>query len=128
MNGLCFHQFSRLANDGWGEFSHLTRIDVAKVVEMYYSRRLFRIFQRHLPYQLTIVYNEPHQQTSIAPTFTGRGMGITPYNETVLTTDINKRYSTKHDVLEEMREIADEQKTLSLLGEDLIKKIKARNE
>lgn len=99
--GILFHELGGVF--GWGE--PLRRIDVARIKEMDYHRRLFRISQRDLPWTLEINYYHPHETMKMAPTLTSRGGGFTFHSSINLYTTITTRYPSEKKLLEEKKTI-----------------------
>ena len=83
----------------------LQTVDVAKVGQMTYNRRLFRIFDREYPYTFRLNYRDITTDTSIAPAFVGARVGFTVVDKTYLDYDMTYRYKTEADILVDMKEI-----------------------
>lgn len=107
--GVLFHTLK--GKNGWSHLS-LSKIDVARVVNVRWTERLWKIFDKDCPYTLNIEYYLPQTKTSIAPTFGSGRTGYTVYNETVLNHSITKRYKTKEDVEREIAELERKMKKL----------------
>ena len=108
--------------NGWS-ILNLSVIDVAKIKSIDFRKRVFCIFDKDLPYTLDIKYYEPKQHTSIAPTFTGRGVGFTVVTETKVYQNITKRYSTQEECMKEVHDIHEKQYYLTIYAEELAEKI-----
>jgi hypothetical protein len=81
-------------------------IDVAKIAGMDCTKRLFTIFDKNLPWKLTIQYNQPTQTTTLAPVYGGQGS----YSFAVIPTMtqyeyIEIRYDSEKSVKDEIQAI-----------------------
>jgi len=99
--GVLFHNLK--GSPGWSDLA-IKNIDIARVLSVSHSKRLFKIFDRDKPYTLEIKYYLPGSQTGIAPSF-GRGTSVTVYNEPITEQIITKRYETRQMVLKEIQDI-----------------------
>ena len=106
MRGFVFHTLKGIP--GW---SYLTigKIDVAKVISIGYSKRLFMITDRKFPYNLEISYENPHD--SVRGGFSASGHFVA-VNGVELKSEITKRYQTEAEVVNEINEIKSKQKKL----------------
>lgn len=78
---------------GWGTIA--SEINANNVVVMTCRERLFRLFDRDLPYTLRIVYNR----------YVGTGQFCTSQYEFYETEIITRRYATREDAVKEMQRI-----------------------
>ena len=105
IKGIVFHNLTGIA--GWSSLSH-SKIDVAKVIEITYSKRSYCIFNRQYKYTIQITYDEPTQYLS----YVMGGKGV--YYKTDLTQVITKRYKTELDCKIEIDTILNLQKKIDL--------------
>jgi len=70
---------------GWGK--RVNKLDVARIVDMCYHKRLFRIFDRDKKCTLRITYDNPRK------VFTAKGLGVTVTSETEFTSIVTFRCS-----------------------------------
>jgi len=106
--GVLFHTLK--GTPGWSRLS-IKNIDIARVLSISHSKRLFKIFDRDKPYTLEIKYYLPSVQTGVAPSF-GRNVSFTVYSEPILEHNITKRYETEQTVLKEVEDINNKIKKL----------------
>ena len=100
---------------GWSELS-ISTIDVYKIKDIYYKKRLFCIFNKNHPYKLTIEYDEPTESMGIASGINfNRGFTTSLVKEVDLTVDITKRYKTEIEVINEIKETRMKQNKIELL-------------
>lgn len=112
MIGTIFHTLKGIK--GWS-ISSISKIDIYKIKEIYYKKRLFCIFNRDHPYNLIIIYNEPRTTTNFAPGINFNGDLTTSMVDSVsLTVNITKRYKTEIEVKNEIEEIQMKQNKLKL--------------
>ena len=113
MEGIIFHTLKGIR--GWSKLN-ISTIDVYKIKDIYYNKRLFCIFDRNYPYTLIIKYNEPQESINLAPgiNFKG-GVTLSLVNNMCLISDITKRYKTEIEVKNEIEEINIKQKKIELL-------------
>jgi len=81
---------------GWGD--RINKFDVARIVDMCYYKRLFRIFNRDKKYTLCIKYENPRTETDIVPVFTSRGLGVAVTESAKLTSVATFRCSEEEAV------------------------------
>jgi hypothetical protein len=91
--------------------NHCDKIYVDKVLNMYYNKRLFKIFDRQYDYDLVIKYDKPSKGIEINPVMSARG-GFTASSTYEPTRIINRRYKTLDDVTSEINNIKFYQKQL----------------
>jgi hypothetical protein len=122
IQNLLFHTLKGIK--GWSDLS-LVKIDVAKVLDIIYHKRLFMICDRSYPYTLYIKYAEPKEYIGTYPvigTNGTTGIGIT--HNVTLTQVITKRYRSEKEVQEEINQIAQKQNKLNDLVKSLQDKMK----
>ena len=109
---MIFHTLKGIK--GWSTLS-IQKIDIYKIKEIYYKKRLFCIFNRDHPYNLIIIYNEPRTTIDFAPgiNFNG-GFTTSMVESTSLTVNITKRYKTEIEVKNEIKEIQMKQNKIKL--------------
>ena len=105
---------------GWSSFQPSV-VDVAKISQIYYSKRLFKIFNPEYKYSLEIIYKERYEKGKISPTITTRGIGVTFVSETHYEKLITRRFKTEEDIFSELSKIKNLQGECSV--EKLMKKI-----
>ena len=117
MNGILFHTLKGIK--GWGELC-ISTIDVNKITHIYNKKRLFCIFNKDHPYNLTIKYYEPKESYSLAPGISFYG-GITAslVKEVQLIAYITKRYKTEIEVQNEIKEIKMKQQKIELFTQKI---------
>lgn len=108
MRDILFHHVR--ASFGWGK--QISRLDVSRIEDMQVFPRLFRIYQRNLPYTLRIEYYKPETNTGIAPVFGKGGAGISVYEQTTTVHIITYRYASQHDAEHELRKLQKKQQDL----------------
>ena len=115
ISGLLFHNLSGI--NGWSRMS-LQCVDVAKITDVFYRRRLFKLFDREYDYSLYIKYNEPIDEFKYVA-------GKHPSFVVATKTEhfISKRYKTEKDVLDEIKEIKKLQSNLNQYAETIRNKI-----
>lgn len=103
MIGILFHTLK--GKPGWGRLA-LEEIDVCKIQNMTYFKRLFCIFDRDHPYTLSIVYNQPFETIQLINGINSNG-GVTTtlVNKVVLTQQITRRYQTEESARKEIEDI-----------------------
>jgi hypothetical protein len=121
MEGLIHHTLKGIK--GWS-FLSISTIDIYKVKEICYKKRLFCVFDRKHPYTLTIEYNEPQKRFTIAPGMCVNGFYtmVLTYYETSISL-ITKRYQTKDEIENEINEIKLQQQKMELFKNQLRNKI-----
>ena len=93
MKGIIFHTSKGIK--GWSELGILT-VDVYKIKDIYYKKRLFCIFNKDHPYNLTIDYHEPRESIGLAPGINlYGGFTFSLVKKVHLTANITKRYKTE---------------------------------
>ena len=117
MNGLIFHTLKGIRGE------YIYKMDVYKILNVKYKKRLFCIFDRDYPYDLEIEYNEPIKCDTIETTYTNKGFIYVPMSKVHLTQFINNRYKTEIDVKNEINEILIKQNKIKLLRKKLIDSI-----
>lgn len=110
---------------GWSSF-FTQNVDVAKVVEITYRKRLFKIFDTECDYTMCIKYNQLKKHTDLAPTFTGGsgGFGVTVVDTVKMTQLMTVRYATKEDILEEFNSINQKREKLKAFHDEHYKKLR----
>ena len=93
--------------NGWSKLN-ISSIDINKIKNINYKKRLFTIFDTNYPYTLTIEYNEPLYHYGIAPGYGLYGPSII-VNHVYLTQYITKRYATEIEIQIEIKEIKNKQ-------------------
>lgn len=101
LQGILFHTLK--GSPGWSDLA-IKKVDVGRIAEMSYQKRLFCLFDRDKPYTLAIVYYLPKTNTSLAPTL-GHSVGITIYDRTIVEHVITKRYTSEQEVQAEIAAI-----------------------
>lgn len=102
---IIFHRLKNCVN-GLSECNY-NNLDVSKIVNLEYSKRLFCINDKKYPWTLGIVYHEPEIHiNSLIFTFPLGNIGIskTPVNIEEYKI-IRKRYASKSDIIQEIRNI-----------------------
>lgn len=75
LQGLIKHSLTNCV-DGWSPLAATGHtLDITKVVDVVYRRRLFCIFDQGYPYNLEITYKEPVSASMVTP----RGAGTVAY-------------------------------------------------
>lgn len=123
ITNLIFHTLKGI--QGWSHLA-INKIDVAKVVDMSYHKRLFMIFNRTHPYTLHITYSEPIERLKPAPVIGGQG-GTALVKQVDLTQYITKRYKTLDEAENEIKEIMKKQDQLKNVGKSIIDNIDKLN-
>lgn len=113
MKGTIFHTLKGIK--GWSQFN-ISTIDICKIKDIYYEKRLFCIFNKNHPYTLTIEYCEPTQSYGLVrgATFDGK-FTTTLVSQIDLTTFMTRRYKSEIEVMNEIEEIKTKQKKIELL-------------
>ena len=107
--------------NGWSNLQ-LQTVDINKVIEIGYSKRLFMIFDRDYPYNLIIKYENIHNNSIITPTvILGGGIGLTQSFYTETSSIITKRYKSQKDVLDEIKAIQYKHKNMRMVLSKLFK-------
>ena len=121
MKGIIFHTLKGIK--GWSELS-ISTIDIYKIKNIYYEKRLFCIFNKNHPYNLIIEYHEPTESIDLVPgiNFNG-GITISLVSQMNLITDITKRYKTEIEVKNEIEEIKIKQKKIELFKQKIANQI-----
>lgn len=118
MRGLIFHNLKGIK--GWSDLS-ISQINVYKIKEIFYKKRLFCIFNKNYRYTLTIKYSEPNEYYMPIIVYGGHGITTTSLVKQVnLTQIITKRYLTEADVINEIEEIKLKQQKIELIKKNLI--------
>ena len=121
MQGILFHTLKGIK--GWSELS-ISIIDVYKIKKIYYTKRLFCIFNKDHPYNLTIEYNEPTESSELAYGINSNGGFTTSLvNKMHLTAIITKRYKTEIEVNNEIKEIEIKQQKIELFKQNIINQV-----
>jgi hypothetical protein len=115
ITGILFHKLSGI--NGWSRMS-LQCVDVAKITDVFYRKRLFKLFDREYDYTLYIKYNEPMDDFRYVA-------GKHPSFVIATKTEhfISKRYKTEKDVIDEMKEIQKMKNNLNQYAETIRNKI-----
>ena len=121
MKGIIFHTLKGIK--GWSDLS-ISIIDVYKIKNIYYEKRLFCIFNKNHPYNLIIEYHEPTESIGLVPgiNFNG-GLTTSLVNKVSLIANITKRYKTEIEVKNEIEEIKIKQNKIELLKKKFISQI-----
>lgn len=114
MFGHLFHTLK--GTPGWSRL-WLEHIDVGRVIDIGYHKRLFMICDKDRPYALMIKYDLPITYTSIAPTMIRGKSGFTAYRRTRLIQNISCRYKTEMDVIHDIKRIKLAQQVLQKIFE-----------
>lgn len=88
-------------------------IDISKVINVVYSKRKFKIFDREYDYTLNIEYKEFNSNIIFVPIISSGTYGIAPSQYVENSKTITKRYKTLQDVESEYNEILIKQKKLN---------------
>jgi hypothetical protein len=115
IEGILYHILK--GTPGWSTCTH-TKIDVAGIISVTYDKRLFKIFDKHHDYTLSINYQESQEHATINPVIGGKG-GITIGSETITEQLITKRYISLDDVLKEIDMIKHKQAQLQKYSIDI---------
>ena len=94
---VLFHHLKGIS--GWSALT-ISNIDIAKIINISYRRRRFRIFDVNNPYSLDITYYEPDVMINLY--FYGKYSNFI-HPETIHS--ITKRYKSEEDVKQEIYEI-----------------------
>lgn len=123
MYGIIKHTLKGIR--GWSELC-IETIDVAKVIQLNYIKRLFMITNREYPYTLKIKYENIHNEMTFMPTIPlGKGsIGMTSVFYTETESILTKRYKTEQDIINEIDEIKAKQDRLK----DLLKEVGNQNQ
>ena len=124
ITNLIFHNLKGIK--AWSNLS-ISKIDVAKVINLSYHKRLFMIFDRTHPYTLQITYSEPIERLMAAPVIGGQG-GTAIVKQVDLTQYITKRYTTLDEVENEISEIIKKQEQLINVGKSIVINIDKLND
>lgn len=100
MRGLIHHMIK--SPFGWGY--KVKNLDISKIKNIYYHKRLFMIFQRNLPYTLTVEYEDPHIVYDIAHVF-GKHVSVAMYSTDKSDKIITYRLSTEKECVDEINNI-----------------------
>lgn len=123
IHNLVFHVLK--GAPGWSHLT-VTKIDVAKVLDISYHKRLFMLTDRAYPYTLYIKYAEPKEEYEFRPVYgstNGSSNGYVLTNNVELTQVITKRYSGEEEVKDEIAQITKKQTQLSNLVKSLQEKM-----
>ncbi len=121
MQGILFHTLKGIK--GWSELC-ISTIDVYKIKQIYYTKRLFCIFNKDHPYNLIIEYNEPNESMGLAHGINSNGGFTTSLvNKVSLTEIITKRYKTEIEVKNEIEEIEMKQQKIKLYKQNIINQV-----
>lgn len=99
------------------------RIDIAKVIDLGWNKRLFCILERDYPYKVWIAYNQPTTLYMSVPTYTTNGATITIVPTYSSIQIIESRYKTQDDAINEVLEIKQKQKKIEEYKRQLEQKI-----
>lgn len=104
MTPTVYHTFRNFVK-GLSGF-HLNPIDVRKVMNIDYRKRLFCIFDKEYKYTLEIKYSNPRSELRVSSVLTTGGqIGTGIYKEYVESSIMTLRYKTEREVKNEIREI-----------------------
>lgn len=92
---------------------HINPIDVRKVIDINYRKRLFCIFDTEYKYTLKIKYFNPRSILSSNIITSNGHIGIGFYNEYVETSEMTLRYKTEKEAIDEIDKIKKIQKIIS---------------
>lgn len=80
-------------------------IHVKDIVDIYFYKRRFRIFNRDHPYNLDVEIKDLEETTTPVPVLTPRGVGFGIARSVSLTSLIHRRYKTEKEAEEEFEQI-----------------------
>lgn len=93
---------------------HINPIDVRKVIDIKYKKRLFCIIDREYKYNLEMEYLNPRSEISPVALITFSGnLGIGFYNEHIETSVMTLTYKTEKEVIDEINEIKKKKELIS---------------
>jgi hypothetical protein len=108
---------------GWSYF-YCNPLDVRKIINMVYRKRIFCIRDREYKYKLTIEYFNPRSKTTLSPNITlGGGIGTVIHNEYVETSIITLRYKTEKEIIDEMDKVKKIQNIIKIYDNEQNKKL-----
>jgi hypothetical protein len=122
MNATLLHNLKSHVK-GWSSF-YVNPIDIRKVIDISYNKRLFCIFDSEYKYTLRIEYYNPRSEITTSPVFTSRGSGVAiteSYKEISIMTI---RYKTKNEINQEINEIYKLKNIIKNFDEEQNKKLK----
>ena len=102
MPSTLYHTFKNFVR-GWSGY-HISRVDIRKISNVKYHKRLFCIFDAEYEYTLFFSYYNPHSELAVAPIIGGKG-GIVLTSEYSETSTVTLRFKTLKDVNAEIDSI-----------------------
>ena len=106
--------------NGWSKLS-IDKIDVSKIIKIYYCKRSFCIRDVDYKYSLNIEYEYAKTKRYFFPIFPFSGLSF--FSDTTFEQSITKRYKTENECIDEINEIEQKQKKLNNYIEKLNKQI-----
>lgn len=91
---------------------NISKIDVTKVKDIFYTTRIIKIFDKEYDYTLTIEYKEPKKVLKSYPIIVPGGAIPIFRTEIEETQFITKRYKTEIECKNEIEEIRSKQKLM----------------
>lgn len=110
ITNLLFHKLKGI--NGWS-FQTLQNIDVGKIINIKYSKRLFVLFDREYPYTLSIKYLITHEKPPYTDFTIKQKMGIQC---------ITKRYKNKAELEDDVKQIMKKQQELNSIVSSIYRK------
>lgn len=103
---------------GWTNFNPFQMLDVARIVDYGYSKRIFCLFNQDHPYTFWIEYHEPTDNHKLVPVI-GPSLGIGIVSSASIDHTITMRYKTEADCEKVVEDIKKLQGSLYALKEKL---------
>ena len=119
LQGVVFHSFQgKLA---WWSSDDIVLLDVSKMSNIYYKKRMFKIFDRECDYKVVIHYRDP-QDGFIS------GTGVIPVVPVIsygcrATHVLSRRFATKESAMAEIEVIAEKKEKLDRYTAGVLAKI-----
>lgn len=103
MTATLYHAFTNYAK-GWA-YHHINPVDVRKIINMSYEKRLFCLLDTDHKYTLKITYFNPRSEVDTNFVITSGGIGFAITDKYEETCDLTFRYKTENEILNEMNHI-----------------------
>lgn len=116
MRGLLFHRINTVF--GWG--TKIRDIDVTRVLDMKFHKRLFRIRDRNYPYTLRINYYDPENDIYPFPVLTPQGIGFGAIVASKTEKIITFRYPNTDELNKDINEINRLHEAMKRVFKDMI--------
>lgn len=120
MSPTLYHTFNGFAK-GLSSF-HINPIDIRKIIDIQYRKRLFCILDIEYKYTLEIEYSIPTNRLSISPVIVFGNLGIAN-NINNKTSIMTLRYKTEKEVINIIEEIKMKQNLISQFDNEQNKKL-----